>query len=151
MAGQLTRLRRTEGWERRLGAFLRAAETRSFDWQSGNCCLFVADAVEVQTGGDIAADFRNADLHDEAAAQAAMQSYCGGGVRETMAAVAERAGFREVAPARASRGDMVYSGSAGGVAGLVGMDPRLAIFLLPERGFARLPLLAWCDTAWSLG
>lgn len=94
-------------WPTRLSAFLDARRTTRFAYGAHDCCLFVADALEVITGIDFAAEFRN-QYNSAFGALCRMREKC---VEATVDAVAGHIfaayGLPEISPAYAQRGDVL--------------------------------------------
>lgn len=53
-------MKRYENWPELLDDFLRERRESAFKWGENDCALFVADAVQIMTGFDIAAGLRGA-------------------------------------------------------------------------------------------
>jgi hypothetical protein len=100
-------LTRYPDWQAKLGNFLVANAKRSFRYGEFDCCLFVADAVRVMTGVDLAQHFRGR-YTSRSEARERMALFCGEASVERVAAkVASAHGLDRVSPREAARGDMV--------------------------------------------
>jgi hypothetical protein len=100
-------LTRYPDWQAKLSDFLIANAKRAFRYGEFDCCLFVADAVLVMTGVDLAREFRGL-YASRAEARARMALFCGEPSVERVAAkVALAHGLERVSPREAARGDMV--------------------------------------------
>ena len=126
-------------WRQRLDALFAARMSAPFAWGTHDCCLFAADAVLAQTGGDPAAEFRG--MYVDARGALELLAELGG-----LTAVAGRAG--DPVPALCAQvGDI----------GLVEHESRelLAVcagpvWLVPaEQGLAALPIDA-ATAAWRV-
>ena len=117
---------RHSDWQFLLQEFLLRAQYKPFSYGSHDCCLFVADAINVMTGFDPAAEFRGR-YHSRFGALRQIFAHGGRSVGDVAAYVARQCGFSEDVPMRARRGDMVlmevrtdYGDSAAGIVGLNG-------------------------------
>lgn len=130
-------LKRFDDWPERLHEFLKGRSGAPFSWGRNDCVLFVADAVEVITGVDLAADFR--DSYDSAFGAARI-------MREEFDSVSVdqiAAQFLPWCPTnRAGRGDVVAVETDDGVAlGICVGDHaacagREGIYYMPRYTFA---------------
>lgn len=90
---------RLEGWEKRLNDTIESARDKPFVWGTHDCALFAAECVQAVTGRDYAAPFFG-QYDSVAGASALLDSH--GGLEGIVAA----AGFAEIPPAFATRGDL---------------------------------------------
>ena len=88
-------MKRVDGWQLNLKEYLQGRLNTPLIWGQSDCCLFVADAVQVITGGDIAHWFRG-QYDTRRGAFNKMKEYCQGSVQETFQMFAELNGFNEV-------------------------------------------------------
>lgn len=124
---------RREGWESGLNGCIESALTRPFQWGQHDCCLFAADAVAAITGRDPAEDYRG---RYASAAQAARLLDRLGGIESLSA----NAGFEEILPALASRGDIALVENDGNLLlGVVDMTGR-RVAVPGAQGLLFLPL-----------
>jgi hypothetical protein len=119
---------RKQHWETRdYHAFLRERQKSLFKWGENDCCLFAADAIESQTGVDIASDFRG-KYSDKASAFALIKSVTGGTtVADAAAYCAQKHGLAELQhPLMAQRGDLCVFKNVDGelIAGVVHLNGR---------------------------
>lgn len=115
---------RFEDWPTRFSTFLDARRTTRFAYGAHDCCLFVADALEVITGIDFAAEFRNR-YHSAFGARRRIREICPSATVAAIAALIFGAyGLREISPAYAQRGDVLALSLAreGIVLGLISLD-----------------------------
>ncbi len=127
-------------WPALFEAFLSRNRSRRFRYGSWDCCLFVADAIEAMTGTDVASEFRGR-YDSRATAVKVTKEYCGrASIAVLASAVFSAAGFTEVAPAFAQRGDAVLIRRSRdfslGIVALNGMD----VVITSNRGLWKLPL-----------
>ena len=101
-----TDLCRRGDWQSRLSEYLVAAARQPFKYGELDCGLFVAGAIAVMCGVDVAAELRGYSSRREAFAR--IRAICG---RPSMAAIADHLaaqfGIREVPVMMAQRGDAV--------------------------------------------
>lgn len=96
---------RGKDWAEKLfGEFVPSCGTKPFTWGEFDCCLFVADAVKVQTGTDMAETVRGT-YTDGLGAARMLQEF--GGMEAMAAAMAAQHGLEEIAIGLAQRGDVV--------------------------------------------
>lgn len=69
-------------WQTQLIKFIQHNRDRPFEWGSFDCCLFVADAINLMTGRDIAADFRGR-YRSKSGATRALKKYGKGSIKAT--------------------------------------------------------------------
>lgn len=138
-------MKRPQNWPSMLATFLREKQSQPFIWGSNDCCLFTCDWLQALYGVDHAADLRG--TYDTALGAARVLE-ARGGVLAIAAAVCEREGWAEIAPAFAQRGDIVLDDSplghtlgvcAGGVSAFPG---EAGMLLKPTRA---------CVKAWRIG
>jgi len=118
-------MKRFDGWEGLLDAFVESRKGSRFCWGVNDCCLFACDAVLAMTGEDLARGFRETYATAKQARKALRQL----GI-ETVGQLAEcRArdfGLREVPPPFAQRGDVVLLdrdlGESLGIVSLAGTE-----------------------------
>jgi len=91
-------MRRTD-WLERMMSYVEASEEKEFVWGSCDCCLWVADAVQVMTGTDFADAFRG-KYSSRRGAAAALRKYGGGTLDESIP-------LPTVGVAYAQRGDVM--------------------------------------------
>jgi hypothetical protein len=100
-------LTRKQDWDTvHLHQYLKNAQP--FEWGKADCCLFAANAIEAQTGIDIADDFRG-QYTDKLSAFALIRKVTGGSTVAVAAAYcAKKHGLKELQyPLMAQRGDLV--------------------------------------------
>lgn len=142
-------MRRYADWPTLLDSFLRAHASERFQYGRWDCALFVADAVQAMTGVDVAAKFRG-HYGSRREALRAIKEYTGStSIRAIAETVFAEHGLREVAVARAQRGDAVLVRR--------GRDWSLGIVALDGAGIVSLAkdsLLRWplsrAETAWRI-
>lgn len=116
----------------RLAQALAESAARPLQYGQLDCCLFAANIVLAITGRDPALDLRG-QYASEREAYDLMRQRFGGGIETTVAALAQRAGFTEIPPALAQRGDVVLAGRRRQcAAGVVDTSGR-KIALFPRR------------------
>ena len=130
---------RIEGWEERLGEFIRKTVDIPFKWGTTDCCTFAADCILLTCGKDLVGAFRNT-YTNEAAAKASLNINGKGSLRLTVSAVAINAGLTEIKIAYAQRGDLVYMIAHGQPAiGIIDLSARM-ILGRSEQGIIQMPL-----------
>jgi hypothetical protein len=102
-------IERLPDWEERLHAYLASLEGAAFAWGRLDCALFVAGAVETQTGHDFAAPFRGRYQTARGSVRA-LRKFGAGTLAATISAA-----LGETPVGYARRGDVVM---ADGIAGL---------------------------------
>lgn len=90
-------MNRIENWPTLLADFIDSRRELPFVWGERDCCLFAADAVQVITGTDFAADYRGQYGDARSAHQ----------IIEAAGGVPALVPFDEVEPGFAQRGDVV--------------------------------------------
>lgn len=129
-------------WDERLAAYLADNERAVFEWGRKDCALFVADAVLVMTGEDIAAPFRGRYTTAMGATKA-LKRYGAGDLKST---------FDTLLPIRpigfARRGDVVMADGAVGIC--IGADALFIGQKEDQEGIFRLPRAEWSH-AWGVG
>ncbi|MBB6144708.1 hypothetical protein HNQ77_002664 [Silvibacterium bohemicum] len=129
-------------WHTRLyHPWLMEVANKPFKWGEWDCCLAAADGIKVQTGVDIAADFRG-KYTDQASAFATIKAITGGStVADAAAYCANKFGLSEWKyPLMAQRGDLVVVEDAGNlVAGLVHLNGRHVV-VVAEDGLHRVSI-----------
>jgi len=142
-------LRRLSDWQTRLSEYLVACAHQRFEYGVLDCGLFVADAIAVMTGTDVARPLRG-NYHSRAEAFHLMRALCGRAALDTLASnIASAYHLREIEPPFAGRGDAVVIGRGrGSRLGLVSLQGEL---LTPyEAGILRLPIVH-ATRAWEIG
>ena len=135
---------RPETWPQMLAAYLAQARATGFVWGRHDCVLFGANWVRELTGTDPLKGYRGRWSSARGAARviAGLGAPLGDLVADTLTA----AGFEEVPPARAGRGDIVLGDMTRGLTvGIVGdhracfltEDPRVPFAFLEPRRCAR--------------
>lgn len=128
-------------WQSDLMAFVESRESEPFVWGKQDCALFAADAVQVMTGIDFAAEFRG-KYKTETGARKQLAKLAGGGLEQALDAKLER-----VENAFVQRGDVVlFDGDLGPTLGIYfnggvfSAGPDGAVFL--DEAFDKI-LMAW--------
>ena len=133
---------RIEGWETRLNDVIEAALYRPFRWGENDCCLFAAECVKAVTGADVGSPYRG--LYDSAQGAACLLDELGG-----LEGAVRFAGFPEIPPAMAQRGDLAIAPNDGReVLGIVDMTAR-QIAVPGENGLMFLPVSV-ASKAWRV-
>ena len=135
---------RVNDWVGVLGRYIAENSSGKFAYGVRDCCLFSAGAVKALTGVDVMAD-----VHYSNARGAVREIRRFGGVDEAVRSVMSKAGFEEVHPLTAHRGDVVVADIPKPAAGIVSTDGWYAIFITPT-GIGRVPL-SHCRLAWRVG
>ena len=133
---------RIEGWETRLNDVIEAALYRPFRWGENDCCLFAAECVKAVTGADVGSPYRG--LYDSAHGAACLLDELGG--LEGVVSVCF-AGFSEIPPAMAQRGDLVLTLNAGRE--VLGVVTAVQIAVPGESGLVFLPV-STASKAWRV-
>jgi hypothetical protein len=89
-------------WRKRLDDYLDSVDRKPFDWIKINCAFFAADAVEAQTGIDLAANFRGL-VTDE---QSAMKALADAGYSDVIAATVGTKRLPEISMGEQRIGDL---------------------------------------------
>ena len=142
---------RCNDWPERLDEALQRAARLPFAWGRHDCCLFAADVCRAITGLDPAADLRGRYGTVLEAFKLLDKRFCGG-VAQAAEALAARAGWPEVRPGFARRGDvaLVMDDEGLDALGVVDMNGTHVAVLRPDKGLARHPL-ARARRAWGIG
>lgn len=139
---------RKPDWPSRLAASIESARKRRFAWGEHDCCLFACACIAAMTGVDPARGFRGR-YRNRRGALRALRRRAGGGLAETVAALAARHGYAEIAPLKAGRGDLVLlTGRGAGPDGLGICVGRAALVATPE-GLQAITPQAW-QRAWKI-
>lgn len=140
-------LQRRPDWQSRLAEFLVSHRQNHFSYGTWDCGLFVADAIQVITGTDLAAPFRG-KYSSLSQVRKAIRDYTGSpSVRALAERIATEHQMRGVSIRRARRGDLVLLKRPRDYSlGLVDLNGKQIIVVF-DRGLTRLPLtdafLAW--------
>ena len=131
---------RYHDWDARLHRFFIGQQDAKFKYGRMDCCLFVADAVLVMTGTDLAAPFRGKYASHKQALELVKQ-YAG---KASVQAVTEKLmlenGIKELPAALAQRGDVVLVARSRDYSlGLISLNGR-EIWAVGSQGCLRLPL-----------
>lgn len=124
-------MRRTEGWEGRLAAYLAEREVTPFAWGTHDCCTFACVGLAVQGVGD---PMQMVRPYGTARGAAGAVRRLGGTLDAAATALALKAGLREILPAFAGRGCIVLAevetpvGVIEPALGLVGISGTRAMF-----------------------
>jgi hypothetical protein len=105
--------RRPHHWPALLADFIRARRARAFDWSAHNCAFFACDWLLLVTGLDPAKKYRRRCTNALAAARLLKN---GGGLLALSAAAFARAGWPQIPPASARRGDLATTATPEGPA-----------------------------------
>lgn len=135
---------RLEDWPERLNRFLE--QPHKFDWQTANCALFAADAVEAMTGIDFAEQYRGPKT--KLGVYRRLLKRCGGGVED--AATKELGQPKPILLAQ--RGDVVSAaaGENGEIAlGVCAGQWGVFLSLNPKLGVVHISL-SKCLNAWTV-
>lgn len=152
------------GWESRLNSFIKARQGSGFVWGENDCCLFGADAVQIQTGIDPAIWFR--DKYDtEKGALKSLTVFLKekfpnikiGGfsfsdrVEMVTVKVLSDINALEVNPLSAKRGDIMFATLDGDICGIGVVELSGTHFIAPslKNGLQRLPVKE-AKRAWTL-
>jgi hypothetical protein len=125
-------------WHYRLESYIHAQSGRAFQYGSHDCCLWVCNAVREMTGIDMAEKFRGR-YSTRREARRLLQA------AGWFSTIAEDYGLTPIAPALASRGDVIQVSMS--VLGLKALNTR-DVLVLSDAGliFAPrkiVPLRAW--------
>lgn len=116
---------RLQEWSSYLSTYMKIATQREFAWGSFDCALNAADAVNVLTGVDLAADFRGT-YSDEAGAYAALKER---GYSDTV----------DLASQILPKADSIYHGFNGDLAGFKYGDHHIVGLIYQGRIFSPSP------------
>lgn len=130
-----------------LDGFLQAQRSAPFAWGTNDCCMFAANAVRAMTGADIAEDFRDKYLDQDAAFMLIKAVTGGESVADAIAHCATKHGLQErlsvdgqPQPLMAQRGDLVaVSNGDTTIAGVVDLSGRY-VACMGETGIVPLRL-----------
>jgi hypothetical protein len=140
-------VRRLEDWPARLASALQEARGAALEYGRWDCCVFCANMVQAITGVDPAAALRGR-YATEQEAYALMRAEFGGGIPETVAALAHRIELEEIPVALAGRGDVVLVGKQRHwAAGVVSLSGRAAAVF--HGRLAHVPL-RYAQRAWRV-
>jgi hypothetical protein len=89
-------------WRKRLDDYLDSVDRQPFDWARINCAFFAADAVQAQTGIDLAASFRSKVIDEESAQKALADA----GFADVIAATVATGRLPEIPMGEQSIGDL---------------------------------------------
>ena len=89
-------MERVDGWADKLEKYLLGRHEQKFVWGESDCCLFVADTIQVLTGVDVGTYFRG--KYDRILpAYALMKDYSNGGsIQETWEKIAANHGMKPI-------------------------------------------------------
>ncbi|MBL3601306.1 MAG: hypothetical protein JMN25_15815 [gamma proteobacterium endosymbiont of Lamellibrachia anaximandri] len=135
---------RKPDWDKHLLNWFRENENRPFCWGSFDCALAAAEAIEVQTGIDQAADVRGRYT----SAKGALTIIKKAGFADLEDLVTDRLGPPLRNPRLAHRGDIVLGKLDNGPTLLVVMG--LTAFGPAEDGLQAIPMDRWMK-AWRVG
>jgi len=94
-------------WQTMLENYLQDVRDTPFKYGFFDCCTFVADAISVMTGVDIARDYRGKYDSRQTAMDLAQQIDGGPSIYDVAVGRAQAFGLPEIPLTRASRGDMI--------------------------------------------
>lgn len=138
---------RRPDWPSRLAAYIEATQGEPFAWGVNDCCLWACGGVAAMTGLDPAAALRG--RYDSLAGAMTLLTAQGFDTLEAaVRALAAEAGFVEISPLKAKRGDLVLAAARDPDSGLGLCGGRVALFLTPQ-GIVSLQLVR-AVTAWSV-
>lgn len=134
-------------WQERLSRFFALYRNRPFRYGDWDCCLFAADAIQVMTGTDIAAEYRGKYQSRRTGYDLLKAHFGKPSVRAFAEQIATKHGLQQVTSSYARRGDMVLIPRARdyslGIVSLTGKE----IVVLRSRTLMTIPLayglLAW--------
>ena len=120
-------------WQSRLADYLVAQQHAEFDWGTNDCCLFACNCVQVMTGIDPGAPYRNS-YKTKIGAQRALKRLGGGSIETAFNQV-----FGPIKPRlNAGRGDIVLVNTELGPA--AGILCGGAVWAVGLFGLVALPL-----------
>lgn len=132
-------MRRHADWQEALSCFLLVNSGRSFEWGRWDCCLWVADAIEVMTEVDIAAEFRGEYRNYREALMSMRRHFGDWRIEVAVEKVAAAHSMGAVPVAMARRGDLVLIGNGRRfVTGIVDLNGRQLIALADR--LIRIPI-----------
>ena len=120
-----------QNWFIQLAQFIESRRHSPFVWGENDCCLFVADAVQLISGIDAAAPFRNKYSTAVGAARA-LKKYGDGSIAGAWSAC-----FDEISPQHMGRGDVALVEVQGAPASALSFGNKL--WVLSENGLITLP------------
>lgn len=133
---------RLPDWEERLHTYLARVAGQPFAWGRHDCALHAANAVLAQTGEDPAAAYRGRYQTARGSVRA-LRKWGADTLEATIAA-----GFGEVAPAFARRGDLALIDGPLGVS--VGVVVGRDALFVGEAGLERFDRSQW-RRCWAVG
>ena len=104
---------RRPDWQSAFDDFLIANQARPFVWGQWDCCLFVSDAILSITGKDLAAELRGRYSSLREARWSLRARFGSASIERSVAKLFSVAGFPEVSPRFAHRGDPVIARGGG--------------------------------------
>lgn len=137
-------------WQSKLVAHINACAGREFRWGAFDCCLFVADAVQVMTGVDPAERLRGYTTAQGAVR--AMLRECTGDVRDVVRKMCSEYNGRKVLPQYAQRGDVMIfklGEPRDGMDFAAGICFGEVTYFVSEQGLAQIPTLN-CEEGWRV-
>jgi len=145
---------RAHDWPSKLEKFVSENRTRSFQWGTWDCCLWVASAIEAITGMDVAAPYRGQYADANGAARICVEA-CGKADLASMAAyVASQNQMPEIPVLRAQRGDMLLlkdpANPGSQCLGMVAFNGHQAI-VVGSSGMLPVDIAAHAVRAWRVG
>jgi hypothetical protein len=127
---------RVEGWDVALGQFVSSRLDTPFEWGNHDCCLFAADAAQVVTGRDFAAEVRGTYTSERSAARKIKEW---GGLDKYVSSL-----LGDPIPSRtAKRGDVVMMHQDGQL-------PALGVCMGAKAAFAGPDGITWLPMADSM-
>lgn len=136
-------------WPSRLETFLNTVVSQKFAYSRFDCCTFVADAIEAETGIDIAKLYRGRYSTRAEALKLGMDLAGAPTVQAIAEKQAERHGMPEIPVLSAARGDMVLLKRPRDYSlGLVAMDGR-QVLIAGKFGWGPVPIDRACR-AWRV-
>ena len=142
-------MQRFPDWPSRLDHYIAATRDLRFRWGEVDCCLWACGAVEAMTGIDPAMPLRGR-YGDLDGAVGALYDFAGGGLLETVRALAELHHKDELrSPLYAQRGDLVVARGPRGWPDGLGVCIGAAAAYLTPKGLRQVPL-RHAITAWRI-
>ena len=120
-----------QNWVIELARFIESRRTMPFIWGENDCCLFVADAVQLISGIDPAEPFRGKYTTATGAARA-LKKYGDGTIAGALSQV-----FQEIKPCELGRGDVAMIEVNGQPAAALSFSGKL--WAVSESGLITLP------------
>jgi hypothetical protein len=144
---------RHHDWPKRLEAYLNKRKEMGFSWGVNDCCAFAFGAA-VAMGlpdptPDEAKNYRSANGAERVIRR------LGGTLEKSFEIAMSKAGFREIPPLTAQRGDVTLTdivtvdGAPSPAFGIVDLDGRKALFVKQEGGLSAIPMKS-CRRAWRV-